>query len=91
MTTEKAFYDFADALLDNVLEMNPVAATQFGNHRWDDRLADRSPEALEAEHQYLVESLSALQAMETTAVSPGFIDPMGSLPSSKPPSSGLPS
>jgi uncharacterized protein (DUF885 family) len=65
MTTEKAFYDFAATLLDQLLEMNPVAATQFGDHRWDDRLADRSPEALEAELQCLLESLATLQAMET--------------------------
>ncbi|MCL7455378.1 MAG: DUF885 domain-containing protein [Anaerolineae bacterium] len=64
MTEESTFYARAESWLDRLLELNPVAATQFGDHRWDDRLADRSAAAMDAEHREVVEALAEFQAMD---------------------------
>lgn len=69
MTKESEFYARAEKWLERMLELNPVAATQLGDHRWDDRLAERSPEALEAENRELLEAQAEFGAMATTGVS----------------------
>lgn len=46
MEDEAVFYKRAEGWLERLLELYPVAATQLGDHRWDDRLADYTPEAL---------------------------------------------
>jgi len=66
MTTEKRFYAKAQYLLERLLERNPVAATQLGDHRWDDRLADMSAAAIESDYQELRGALSEMQAMDTS-------------------------
>ena len=50
---EEALYRRMDAMLSELMERNPTGATQMGDHRWDDRLADRSAEALDEEYQGL--------------------------------------
>jgi hypothetical protein len=40
MTEEATFYGRADNWIYRLLELHPVAATQLGDHRCDDRLAD---------------------------------------------------
>ena len=47
------FEQLARATLDDVLERHPEAATQLGDHRFDDRLSDPRPAALEDERTYL--------------------------------------
>jgi uncharacterized protein (DUF885 family) len=65
MTDEARFYRQAEAWLDDILERNPVSATQLGNHQWDDRLADRTAGALEDEYQVILASLAELQSFDT--------------------------
>ena len=65
MTDEARFYEMADKWLYRSLELDPVAATQVGEHRWDDRLADRSAAALEAEHRETADTLASFAAMHT--------------------------
>lgn len=43
----------AETFWETFLEANPTTATAFGVHRFDDRLEDRSPEALAAERTNL--------------------------------------
>ncbi|RLE38110.1 hypothetical protein DRJ12_01885, partial [Candidatus Acetothermia bacterium] len=50
MTTEKEFYRRTGEWLDRFLEKDPVAATELGDHRVDDRLGDHSLSALEAQN-----------------------------------------
>jgi uncharacterized protein (DUF885 family) len=64
MTGEQRFYKMADDWLYGVLERNPVAATQVGEHRWDHRLGDRSAAALEAEHKEMVKALGDFAALD---------------------------
>jgi uncharacterized protein (DUF885 family) len=67
MTTEAEFYRQAEEGLDRMLEINPVAATQLGDHRWDDRFSDSTLEALEDQHQELLQTLSEFEAMDTAS------------------------
>ncbi len=65
MTTEAEFYRRAVEGLERILELNPVAATQLGEHRWDDRLSDSTLEALQSQHQELLEMLEEFAGMDT--------------------------
>ena len=53
MHNEALFYSNAKAWLERMLSLNPVLATELGDHRWDDRLADYSPQALDQLQQEL--------------------------------------
>ena len=64
MSGESKFYRRAEEWLERFLELNPVAATHLGDHRWDDRLGDRSLEALEAEHEEIKAALAELRGMD---------------------------
>ena len=66
MTDESTFYKRSEAWLARLLEMNPVAATQLGEHRWDDRLADYAIEALESQYQELLTAQAEFQGMDTS-------------------------
>ena len=57
MDSEQVFYEQADSWLEQILETAPVAATQLGEHRWDDRLSDYSPQALQEQHRLLLDGL----------------------------------
>jgi len=65
MTQEQEFYTRAEAWLMRLLEQHPVAATHMGEHRWDDRLGDHRPEAIEQRHQETLEALAEFEAMDT--------------------------
>lgn len=65
MMNESAFYRRAEEWLERVMELNPVAATQLGEHRWDDQLSDFTPEALENQHQEVQRALEEFQGMDT--------------------------
>ncbi len=67
MERERAFYRRAEEWLNWLLEVNPVAATQLGDHRRDDRLADYTAEALESQHQEMLTALAEFQAMDTAS------------------------
>jgi len=66
MTGEAVFYERAEAWLMRFLEQNPVAATQLGDHRQDDRLGHFTPEALEAQRQDTLAARQELQELDTT-------------------------
>jgi len=66
MTTESTFYRRAEEFLHRLMELNPTAATQFGDHRWDDRLGDHTPQAIESEYEELLAALAEVRAMDTT-------------------------
>ena len=65
MTDEALFYRRAEEWLDEILERNPVSATRLGNHRWDDRLGDRTAKALEDEYRAILAALAELQSFDT--------------------------
>ena len=66
MTDETHFYRRAEEWLERLLELNPVAATHLGDHRWDDRLSDNSLEALEEQHREIRAALDEFRGMDTT-------------------------
>ena len=70
MPDEAAFYKMADRWLHRVLELDPVAATQVGEHRWDTMLPDRSAAALEAEHREMVQALADFGAIDPGGFTP---------------------
>lgn len=69
MSTEATFYKRAEHWLERLLELNPVAATHLGDHRWDDRLGDRSLEAMEAEHEEIQAALREFRGMDPSEFS----------------------
>ncbi len=71
MTNETHFYRRAEAWLDRLLELNPVAATQLGNHQWDDQLSDSSAPALESQHEEIKEALAEFEGMDADDFSTG--------------------
>lgn len=52
------------------LRASPTFATELGEHRWDDRLGDPTPAALEREEQRLRAVLARATAIGTAALSP---------------------
>jgi uncharacterized protein (DUF885 family) len=67
MTNQATFYQRAEDWLYRLMELDPVSATQLGEHRWDDRLADNSPEALESRYQELLSAAKEFEAMDASA------------------------
>jgi uncharacterized protein (DUF885 family) len=65
VSEEAVFYARSEAWLARLLELSPVAATQLGDHRWDDRLSDYSAEALESQYQELLAAQAEFQGMDT--------------------------
>ncbi len=51
MTDQAMFYRRAEEWLYRLMELNPVLATQLGDYRWNDRLGDNSPEAVESQYR----------------------------------------
>src|SRR6266545_4151403 len=68
--TDAAFEQLARDTLDEMLARNPEVATQLGDHRYDDRLDDRRPEALEEERQALRGRLAQLDVVDPALLSP---------------------
>src|SRR5207302_10107371 len=64
------FEGLARAVLDDLLERNPEAATDLGDHRFDDRLSDPRPEALEEERRAVSAHAAALSAIDAGALDP---------------------
>ena len=50
------------------LEQNPVLASRLGDRRYDDRWADRRPEAFEARREDLQDFIARLRAIDPTAL-----------------------
>lgn len=64
MENEAAFYRRAEEWLSRVLELNPVMATQMGDHRWDDRFSDNTAEALENQYREMLTASAEFEAMD---------------------------
>jgi uncharacterized protein (DUF885 family) len=69
MSLEEQFYRRVDEMVYQLLESNPGVATQLGEHRWDDRLGDRSAEALAQEHREMQGMAAELQALHPGSLS----------------------
>ena len=60
------FVEVAAATLDSLLESNPERATELGDHRFDGRLSDWSPPALEERSRQLSAQLWDLDRSTST-------------------------
>jgi uncharacterized protein (DUF885 family) len=67
---DQRFQRLADAALDEALALHPDMATELGDHRFDDRLPDARPEALDAERRMLDARLRALEGLDLAALLP---------------------
>lgn len=67
---ETKFYERAEAWVYRLLELNPVAATQLGEHRWDDRLGDLSLEGIESQQREILTAVEEFASMDATDFSP---------------------
>jgi len=66
-----AFEDFATAAIDDMLAHQPVLATSLGDHRFDDRLDDLRPEAIDAETRALTARLEQLKQWDAATLPTG--------------------
>ncbi len=65
--SEAEFYAAVDRFFSRMLEEIPVAATQFGDHRYDHRLGDHSPAARARQEKMLRDALAELEALDPTS------------------------
>ena len=65
MTDPRQLYDRSTAWIERLMELNPVAATQLGDHRFDDQLGEFSLAAQDAQNEEVKAVLAELDAMET--------------------------
>jgi uncharacterized protein (DUF885 family) len=65
MGSEATFHQLARTVLDELLERHPETATALGDHRFDDRLDDRSEAALAEEARWVGRRLGDLEAVPT--------------------------
>jgi len=65
---ETTFAALADRVVDSLLARDPVAATWLGDHRFDDRLADRSPEGVHETLSMLDQALTAVDQLDDLAL-----------------------
>ncbi|MDY7087227.1 MAG: DUF885 domain-containing protein [Actinomycetota bacterium] len=64
------FVPLAERIVDALLESNPGLATYSGDHRFDDRLPDRSPGAVGAQVAVLRDATDALSGVDADALDP---------------------
>ena len=62
------FRDVAGRVLDAMLAARPERATDLGDHRFDDRLTDYSPEAVSDQAVMLAEALAALDDVDDSSL-----------------------
>ncbi len=67
--TDAAFETLAKAYIEKLLEMNPEAATLLGDHRYDDRLGDRSSAGVAAQVAVNKEYLAKLAEIDPSKLS----------------------
>jgi uncharacterized protein (DUF885 family) len=70
MTAQTEFGSLARRTLDGLLERHPETATTLGDHRFDDRLADRSEAALDDELRWAAQRLAELDGLDLAALAP---------------------
>jgi uncharacterized protein (DUF885 family) len=64
-----AFVQIAKDALDDLLRLDPVTATGLGEHRYDDRLPDRTQEGLDEARRVLTGWLGAVDAVDEALLS----------------------
>ncbi|MEV0725066.1 DUF885 domain-containing protein [Micromonospora purpureochromogenes] len=62
------FVPLAERIVEALLESRPGLATSAGDHRYDDRLPDLSPEAVKADQGMLREAADALSELDPDAL-----------------------
>jgi uncharacterized protein (DUF885 family) len=67
VTNPQQFYDRAKVWIDRLMELNPGAATQLGDHRYDDRLGDFTLAAQNAQNEEIKSVRAELDGMETSS------------------------
>jgi uncharacterized protein (DUF885 family) len=67
---DERFYDLVEARFRRVVEHDPSTATNYGIHRWDDRLGDGSREAMLGEIAADRGHLAAIAAIDPAGLSP---------------------
>ncbi len=73
--TEAEFYASIERFFHQMMEEIPVAATQFGDHRYDHKLGDHSPPARARQEKRLREAVAQLEGVDPTPWSPdGRVD-----------------
>jgi len=65
---DKDFETVANAYVEDMLKANPEAATLLGDHRYDDRLTDRSAGAIAAQSQMSKDYLAKLAAIDPSTL-----------------------
>lgn len=65
------FETLARKIIDGYLRLNPEAATQLGDHRFDTRLSDLSAKGLETSRAWMKAQRAALLAIPEKSLSPG--------------------
>jgi len=60
------FYDRAAKFIDRLMQEAPVAATQLGDRRFDDRLADYSKAGLERQRRDMTRAVEEFASLDTT-------------------------
>lgn len=68
---DTAFETLAKAYIEKLLEMNPEGATLLGDHRFDDRLGDRSAAGIAAQVAVNKDYLNQLGAIDRASLSAG--------------------
>jgi uncharacterized protein (DUF885 family) len=68
---DAAFETLAKAYIEKLLEMNPEGATLLGDHRFDDRLGDRSAAGIAAQVAVNKDYLNQLGAIDRASLSEG--------------------
>ncbi|MCK5181946.1 MAG: DUF885 domain-containing protein [Dehalococcoidia bacterium] len=63
-TDQAEFYRQAEKFIDKLMQEAPVGATQLGDHRFDDRLADYSKAALERQVREIREALTEFEGFD---------------------------
>src|SRR5437763_11327502 len=67
---DASFERLAREILDDLLSRHPEWATDLGDHRFDDRLSDPRPEALEDERRAVSTHASALSGIDVSKLGP---------------------
>jgi uncharacterized protein (DUF885 family) len=65
LTTERQFYKDVQAMLNELIQHNPVVATFLGDHRYDDRLGYFTPAAQQEERERLGEWIGRFTSFDT--------------------------
>ena len=62
--SQAKFYQRAEEFIDKLMEEAPVAATNLGDHRFDDRLGDHSKPALDRQQREIKEALAEFEGFD---------------------------